>query len=96
MHGGITDKLTTHMPDEIGKTDMFGNNACHYAAYRDCKGMMDMLLRRSTDKTAMQAVNKMGQRPVDIINSGELLIADGVTDAEAVPAFLPAVALRGS
>eukprot|EP00966_Prymnesium_polylepis_P153288 3540925-Prymnesium_polylepis.3 len=63
---------------------MFGNNACHYAAYRDCKGTMDMLLQRSTDMTVMQAVNKMGQRPVDIVKTGELQIADGVTDARRV------------
>lgn len=81
MHGGITDEVSKCMPEEIGKADMFGNNACHYAAYRDCKGMMKMLMQRSTDKNVMQAVNKMGQRPIDIIKSGELLIADGVTDA---------------
>lgn len=81
MASGITDWVTQNNPDAIASKDIFGNNACHYAAYRDCKGMMDMLLRRCPDQSVMQAVNNMGQRPIDIVKTGELKIADGVTDA---------------
>ena len=76
MHGGLVDKITRADPKEIATKDIFGNTACHYAAYRDSKGMLDMLLDRCPDKAIMMETNNQGQKPVDIVKTGKLQVTD--------------------
>ena len=76
MHGGLVDEITQAHPDEIATKDIFGNTAGHYAAYRDSKGMLDLLLDRCPDKTIMMVTNNMGQKPADIVKTGKLQVTD--------------------